>query len=132
MVEYRWYDMVLEYVPMVHVYVPWYTRVPWYVYCNTMHDSMGYSVPFGCSTLVRTRVRTHVRTMVRTYATGGSTSPWTPYGGPRGPPRRRLPDPVVLQGTVTPRRRAQGVMQALVRIQAYIHARKHCSGDSAR
>jgi hypothetical protein len=37
----------------------------------------------------------------------------------RGPPPcRRLADPGALQGTVTPRHRAQGVMQSLVRIHA--------------
>ncbi len=51
-----------------------------------------------------------------------------PTGVPGVPPRRRLPDPGVLQGTVTtPICRTQGsdhvgVMQALVRIQAYMLA----------
>ncbi len=49
-----------------------------------------------------------------------------PAGVPGVPPRRRLPDPGV-PGVTTPIRRAQGsdhvgVMQALVRIQAYMLA----------
>jgi hypothetical protein len=61
-------------------------------------------------------------TYVRTRVVPSSS--WTPYPTevPGVPPRRRLLDPGALQGTGTPRRRAQGVMQALVRIQAYMLA----------
>jgi hypothetical protein len=56
------------------------------------------------------------------YTNRRATSSWTPYGGLRGPAPPPTPDPGALQGTVTPRRRAQGEMQALVRIQAYMLA----------
>jgi hypothetical protein len=58
-----------------------------------------------CSTYVR-YVRTYVRTCVR-----------------------RLPDPGALQGTVTPRRRAQGG-DAGCGSYPSLHARRHFSGDS--
>ncbi len=47
----------------------------------------------------------------------------------RVPPRRRLPDPGVLQGTVTPRRRAQGG-DAGSGSYLSLHARRHYSDDS--
>jgi hypothetical protein len=43
--------------------------------------------------------------------------------------RRRLPDPGALQGTVTPRRRAQGG-EAGSGSYPSLHAHRHCSGDS--
>ncbi len=63
----------------------------------------------------------HTLWRLEATSTGGPTSSWTPYGGPRGRPAAdSRSDPGVLQGTVTVALR--GVMQALVRIQAYLLA----------
>jgi hypothetical protein len=65
----------------------------------------------------------------RLHQQAGPPLPGHPTGVPGVPPRRRLSDPGVLQGTVTPRRRAQGG-DAGSGSYPSLHARKHCSGDS--
>jgi hypothetical protein len=71
----------------------------------------------------------HHVTTAAWYTCTGPPLPGHPTGLPGVPPRRRLPDPGALQGTVTERRRAQR-RDAGPCSYPSPRARRHCDGDS--